>query len=829
MTELLQHPIALLGLKSLLLIAIAFGLTRIMTAANASASNRSLVWTSTIIALVLLPLCSLIGPSWSLEILPPTNLQSRNLESIGMRPPSSQEASAESHSITSLPEAMTASAPNHSTTLAAVSSLTPMPGSKPATPIELPWIPLLWGAGALVVLSRTFFGWISLRRLKRQARQCFDEDWLDTIQEIKTRLGIRRSITLLMSRQREIPMTWGTLHPSLHLPLTARSWSRTKREDVITHELAHISRYDSAFQLLGQIVTAVYWFNPLIWRTIKELRSEQEAACDDTVLRHGQAAHLYAGNLTAIITGHAVANRDCNLTLAAGRPGQLETRIEHILSASLCRRQTHRHAVAAAMGLTLFGAMILGSFSPFTSRAQAEPASAQLGTVDTPSDLESLQKTLLEHSFRAVDAKVMKQQAIDAMIQALNDPHAKHLTLAELREMQVQVDLELYGIGAHLRMEENRLQVVKPIPGSPALEAGLLSGDQIIAVDDTPTKGQSLAECVKLIRGPLGSNVSLSVSRNGDKRIIEVVRGRIKLPSVYGLRGVSMENGIREPHKLGSKNEIGYFQISYFGKHTASEIQSKMTQLADERIKGVIIDLRYCPGGSLKPATEVANLFLDSGDIVTVTNREGQSETTKATNEISWELPLVIIVNEATASAGEIVSGALQDHGRAIILGTRSFGKGSVQTLLHLGNSLGAIRLTTAKYTSPQGRAIDRVPGARSWGVEADEGFFVAGKDPENRLKNRLQGVFKDGAKPILVSTLSPTSCRNQLDDLQLAAALETIESRIATGSFTRVGGSRASLHDYIAQQELQAQRQTLLEKLDDIQSAVGELLEVQR
>lgn len=827
MTDLLLHPTVSIGFKAMPLLAIAFGLTQAMKFVGSSASKRSLIWTSCIAGLVLLPVVSLFAPTWHLGVFSPLSFSTSNPEPIGKRPILGSSSTSTSTLIKNAPEAITAASPNKPTTLAAISTqaLQPEPTSNVTT--NLQWIPLLWSLGFLWVSARTLLGWCSLLSLKHRARECFDEQWLEALQDIKTKMEIQRPIRILMSRHRDIPMTWGIFRPILHLPLTARDWSPAKRQTVLLHEIAHIRRFDSALQLIGQIATAIYWYNPLIWMGIKRLRAEQEAACDDTVLCQGQTATLYAGHLTSIICGRrASSDWESAVTLAAGRPGNLETRIEHILSPKNSRQQTNRRAVVMTMSATLIVTLLVGSISPFTPSALGATQTTRSGDTEALTDLGSLQRTLLEHSFQSVDGQFMKRSAIEAMIRSLNDPHAKYLSAAELAETQVHLDGELFGIGAQLNMVEGKLEVVQPIPGSPALEAGLRSGDIIEAVDDTSSSGLNLTELVKLIRGPLGSTVRLSITRGEERRTIRVERGRIKLPSVHGLRGVRIDKSQGDSHQIGKNHEIAYFQISYFGKHTAAELQAKLSHLSDQNIKGAIMDLRDCPGGGLGPATQVADLFLNSGAIVTIKNREGQSETIQASPETYWPLPLVILINDATASAGEIVCGALQDHERAIILGTRSFGRGSVQTLLHLSDSLGAIRLTTAKYALPHGREIDRLPGATSWGIEANEGYFVPSNDPEHRINARLQGVFRSDATPIQLSSVSPEACRETLHDSQLAAALETLESKTSTGSYKPVGGSVAALHAYIAQQEHQKRQDALLEKLNTIQSAVGELIE---
>jgi len=411
------------------------------------------------------------------------------------------------------------------------------------------------------------------------------------------------------------------------------------------------------------------------------------------------------------------------------------------------------------------------------------------------------------------------------MLESLDDPHAKYLSAVELASMQFQLKGEMFGIGAQLRMIEDRLVVVRPIPGSPALAAGIQASDVITEVDGKPALGQSLLEIVNQIRGPLGTKIQLSLERGGHKRSITVTRGRIKLPTVYGLRGVVTSEGVSEPDLIGEDSNIGYMQISHFGNQTAEELNERISALDSKGMRGAIIDLRFCPGGSLEPATKAADLFLEQGHIVRIQDRDGEQKIIRATNKTHWQFPLVLLVNEATASAGEILCGALQDHERAIILGTRTFGKGSVQSLLHINQRLGAIRLTTAQYFLPKGKNIDRTPASSSWGIDATDGYFIPGESENLTLKNRLQGTRPIDQGPLAASRLTVEGLSEDLDDPQLVAALEAIESKVGSGTFKKVGGSRAELQNHIMQQELKQQQSTLIEKLIEIQSSVGNLV----
>ncbi|MDB4796595.1 S41 family peptidase [bacterium] len=685
---------------------------------------------------------------------------------------------------------------------------------------------IAWLVGFLAVMATTLLGWFSLLRLQYQARECFDESLVSDLESVRKDLGIRRPIRLLISSRRDIPMTWGIFRPILHLPVKARQWNTQERRAVLIHELAHVRRFDSAIQLLAQIVSALYWYNPLVWLANRMLRAEQESSCDDTVIRSGTSAPVYAKHLTCVVSGRSVFPWESAVALAAGRKGKLEARIQDILATHQNRQTPSPSLAGLTVAVTIGAALTIGVLSPFTSSLQAATQSAPDRAIpaDDFNDLNILQETIIKQSFKNVDSDKLTRATIEGMLESLDDPHARYLSAVELASMQFQLSGEMFGIGAQLRMIEDRLVVVRPIPGSPALAAGIQASDVITEVDGKAAQGQSLLEIVNQIRGPLGTKIQLGLERDGQERSITVTRGRIKLPTVFGLRGVVTSEGVSEPDLIGKNSNIGYMQISQFGNQTAEELNDRISALDSKGMKGAIIDLRFCPGGSLEPATKAADLFLEEGQIVRIQDRDGEQRIIRATQDIHWQFPLVILVNEATASAAEILCGALQDHERVIILGTRTFGKGSVQSLLHINQKLGAIRLTTAQYFLPKGKNIDRSPTSSSWGIDATDGYFVPNESENLTLKNRLQGTRPIDQAPLSVGGLTVDGLSKNLNDPQLVAGLEAIESKVGSGAFKKMGRSRTELQKHIMQQELKRQQSTLLEKLIEIQSSVNNL-----
>ena len=826
MIEFIQHPLVLIGFKAFALLMFAFLLITLIGKEKSTAAHRSLVWVATMVALILVPLLSKTLPTWHLGIIPdsaPVTYASPPLKDS----PVLGNTTVNGGQFTN--DGRTASTEANPATLTAV-PMQHSQGSAERSPqlSTINWIVIVWLTGLIGIMTTTLLGWLSLIRLQHQARDCFDEDLISDLEKVRKELGIRRSIRLLMSNRREIPMTWGIFHPVLHLPVSARAWNAPERRAVLIHELAHISRFDSAIQLLAQFVAALYWYNPLVWIANRRLRAEQESSCDDTVIRSGTSAPIYAQHLASIVSGRSVFPCEAAAALAAGRQGKLETRIHDILSSDRKRNTPSSRLARLTLAVSGCIALTLGTLNPFTSTllAAEQGATNKTASASDLNDLDSLQDAIITRSLNTVDRTKMTRATIEGMLESLNDPHAKYLPSDELASMQFQLEGVLFGIGAQLRMDEDRLLVVRPIPGSPALDAGIQASDVIIAVDGKATKGQSLVDIVNQIRGPLDTKVQLRLEREGEERALTVTRGRIKLPTVYGLRGVVTKEGESEPGLIGKQNNIGYMQISYFGKGTAEELNDQISALESKGMKGAIIDLRFCPGGSLEPATQTADLFLAQGHIVKIQGRDGEQKVITATQNTHWKFPLVLLVNEATASAAEILCGALQDHDRAIILGTRTFGKASVQSLLHINEQLGAIKLTTAQYFPPKGKNIDRTPTSRSWGIDSTEGFFVPGNDSEAALKDRLQGTRPIGQAPLSIEQLTSEGVSESLDDPQLIAALTAIESRVNSGTFNKVGGSRTSLASYVRQQELKSQHSTLINKLNEIQSAVGNLVE---
>src|ERR1043165_9106381 len=294
-----------------------------------------------------------------------------------------------------------------------------------------------------------------------------------------------------------------------------------------------------------------------------------------------------------------------------------------------------------------------------------------------------------------VDTKNLVNGAINGMLSSL-DPHSAYLTPDLYKDLQMDTQGRFGGLGIEITVKNGVLTVVSPIEDTPAFRAGIKPGDMIFKIEDVFTKDMTLVDAVKKMRGPKGTKINLSIKREGVPELIDYTLERDTI------RVQSVRSRVLEPG-------YGYIRLAQFQERSDRDVQKALEKLAGEKpgLKGLVLDLRNNPGGLLTQAVRISDLFLDSGLIVYIEGRiEAQKQKYYAQKEGSWmDFPIVVLVNGGSASASEIVAGALQDHKRAVILGTKTFGKGSVQTILPLDDN-SALRLTTARYFTPKGRSI---------------------------------------------------------------------------------------------------------------------------
>jgi len=373
---------------------------------------------------------------------------------------------------------------------------------------------------------------------------------------------------------------------------------------------------------------------------------------------------------------------------------------------------------------------------------------------------------------RPEDSKLV-ESAINGMLAGL-DPHSSYMDPKSFRDMQVQTRGEFGGLGIEVTMEEGLVKVVAPIDETPAAKAGVMANDIITHLDDEAVQGLTLNQAVDKMRGPVNTKIKLTIMRKGADKPIEVsiVRDIIRVKSVRW-------------HPEGG--DIGYIRITQFNEQTTDGLKQAIndlnSQLGADKVKGYVVDLRNNPGGLLDQAISVSDTFLEKGEIVSTRGRN--PEETQRFNARPGDMtkgkPVIVLINGGSASASEIVAGALQDHKRATLIGTRSFGKGSVQTIIPLGAGNGALRLTTARYYTPSGRSI------QAKGISPD--IEVLQEVPDNlkaqtdsKGEASLRGHLKaEGAEETGSQSYVPP---NQTDDKAIKMALDLLRGTASNAAF---------------------------------------------
>lgn len=376
------------------------------------------------------------------------------------------------------------------------------------------------------------------------------------------------------------------------------------------------------------------------------------------------------------------------------------------------------------------------------------------------------------------------ESAINGMLASL-DPHSSFMDRKSFKDMQIQTSGQFGGLGIEVTMEEGLIKVVTPIDETPAAKAGIMANDIITQIEDDAVQGLTLNQAVDKMRGPVNSPVRLKIQRGPDKNVIEVTLTR----DIIRIR----------PVRTRVEGDVGYVRVTQFNEQTYEGLRAQVdrlaTEIGPEKLKGFVLDLRNNPGGLLDQAILVSDAFLDRGEIVSTRGRnqdENQRFNAKP-GDLAKGKPVVVLINGGSASASEIVAGALQDHKRALVMGTRSFGKGSVQTVIPLGGN-GAVRLTTARYYTPAGRSI------QAKGIEPDQEILqdipdeLKGKD-ETKGEAGLRGHLKNSEEKGGSSAYVPP---DPTKDKQLNAAFDHLRGVRKGVANTRpapeAGGEKAAV-----------------------------------
>jgi carboxyl-terminal processing protease len=380
------------------------------------------------------------------------------------------------------------------------------------------------------------------------------------------------------------------------------------------------------------------------------------------------------------------------------------------------------------------------------------------GTKEVYKNIEVLSEVLhkIEKNYvEDTDPQDVLYGAIKGMVRTL-DPHSFFMSPEEYKELMVETKGKFSGVGIEITIRNHVLTVVSPIEGTPAFKAGIKAGDQIIMIGDKSSKELSIMDAVKLIRGPKGSKIKLTIRRKEIEKPIDFMITRDVIP-------------IKSVRSFFLPFDIGYIRISNFQSNTGKELSKALEEMENKKeLKGLILDLRNNPGGLLSQAVKVADEFLDSGLIVSIKSRDKKEEKSVAhQNRKPKKYPMIVLINEGSASASEIVAGALQDNKKALILGSTTFGKGSVQTLFPLSDGSG-LRLTTAIYYTPSGRSI------QASGIEPD--IKIAFIPPEKKLETKKPAFIRERDLKGHIKKETP-----DLEEEKKSGILPDEESRIQT------------------------------------------------
>ncbi len=458
-----------------------------------------------------------------------------------------------------------------------------------------------------------------------------------------------------------------------------------------------------------------------------------------------------------------------------------------------------RHNLYWLLGLTAISLFTLALVFNNAHTQEFQRAQSVVSKVEDKEDYEDL--ALVVDVLQQVRQKYVvelnrdkKRKLIEDMINGgleRLDPHSTYINARDLKQFNRQNQGKFGGIGIQVgydRQNRGQLTVISPMVGTPAYDAGILAGDAILKIDGKSTSNMRLTEAVDLIQGDPGQKIVLTVLHESktDPVDITIVRDTIRVQNVLG--------DVRKPDNpkewdffLDHETKIGYIRLNSFNETATAEIKAALEQLQRDGCRGLILDLRNNPGGLLRAAVEISNLFLTEGRIVSTKGRNHKEEVFDAKPEGSLMVPaarypLAVLVNRYSASASEIVAAALQDNGRAVIVGERSYGKGSVQNIIPLEKDTSALKLTTASYWRPSGKNIHRFPDSKEedeWGVRPSEGFDVAMKD-EERLEYLLWRSDRDIVRTKLKAPETDKPEKKPFHDRVLEKAAEHIKAEIA-------------------------------------------------
>jgi carboxyl-terminal processing protease len=441
-------------------------------------------------------------------------------------------------------------------------------------------------------------------------------------------------------------------------------------------------------------------------------------------------------------------------------------------------------------------------------------------------------QTIVSHRYVTdPDEKAMQQGAINGMLEALKDPYTIYVPAADTREFTKELTGDFVGIGVQVVVRDGYLTVVTPLEDTPAFRAGILAEDRIVEIDGKSTMGLSADKCVAMLTGEEGRPVSLVVERSGQRLPFTVNRERVIAKTVKGFHRDTAGDGGKGAWQyfVDPRRKIAYVRLTQFTPTSAEEFKEALLSIGADKdgVGGLILDLRGNPGGVLQDAIDIADLFLESGTIVSTRGRAKPEEITKARAEGTLpQFPIAILINGSSASASEVLSGALVENNRAIAVGTRSFGKGLVQAVISLPSGSGQLKFTEQRYYLPSGRCIQRDENSTEWGVDPTAGFYVPMTDEQviamTKVRREEDAIRGSSAKAREGEKWSdPDWIVDRLKDLQLAAALKAVQQRIDGGKWEPTGqplpkGSALASQDLQKATRLRDRMEKELTKLDE-------------
>jgi len=471
---------------------------------------------------------------------------------------------------------------------------------------------------------------------------------------------------------------------------------------------------------------------------------------------------------------------------------------------------TNRSKAIRLGGLVFLGSLLVGLSASLAGRQSA------YSWFDPVVDVYAV---LTQHYVEEPDKKAMLEGAIQGMVDSVGDPYTEFVPTRDTAEFDKQMRGQYVGVGAEVRMEDGWLIIVSPFEDAPAYRAGIMAGDRVVAIDGASTQNKDVEDCVALLTGQPGTKVTATIERAGKRFDVAMTRAQIQTPTVKGVHRVNDHWDFW----LDQNAKIAYVRMTQFTQAAGDDTERVLRDLAAQGMKGLVFDLRFNPGGLLSTAVDVADLFLKNGVIVTTKGRtQGEQKFAAREGGTLPDFDMVVLINSRSASASEIVAGALSEQGRAVALGERTFGKGSVQTVLPLPSGAGQLKITEQYYYLPSGRLIHRKDDSTLWGVDPTPGFYVPMTDDEYssmlqaRREQEIVRPRSGGGDGEMWGETSWVLAR--LKDKQLTSAVEALRAKQTTGEWPEVGGvepTKEAIHGEA--RRLEQMRERLIREMDRV------------